>query len=234
MTVRARLVRRFAPAEGTLAVELAPEAPFAFAPGQFARVRIPAMPEADARGDARFLSMASAPDEETLGFAVRLGDSAFKRALASLSPGAELELEGPLGSFVLERARGASPVFLAGGVGITPVRSIVRALARRGFPQAVQVVHANRARRLAPFADEFLALAAEEPRLRYDLVLDEPEEGAARGPLAPELVARLVPDWRGARFFVVGPPGMVQAAVRALAAMGVPDEHVIQEDFTGY
>ena len=234
MKLSARLVRRFAPAEGTLAVELVPDAPFPFTPGQFARVRIPAMQRDDGRGDARFLSMASAPGEDTLCFAVRMSDSAFKGTLAALAPGAELELEGPFGNFVLERAGAHPPVFLAGGVGITPVRAIVRALAQAGFPKAVQVVHANRARRYAPFAEEFLALARRAPRFRYDLVLDEPEEGFAQGPLAPELIARLVPNWQEAVFFVVGPPGMVQAAEKMLGVLGVTETRIVKEDFTGY
>ena len=87
-------------------------------------------PTADSASDSdrahiHHFSLSSSPFDPLLEFTTRLRGTEFKNALAALQPGSELELEGPYGTFVLPADAG-KVAFLAGGIGVTCVRSILR------------------------------------------------------------------------------------------------------------
>ncbi|MFB3820011.1 MAG: oxidoreductase, partial [Candidatus Methylomirabilales bacterium] len=94
-----RLTKREEIATGTLAVHLERPREFGFRPGQNASLTLLNPPETDAEGNTRTFSIASAPAEDDLVFATRMRGSAFKRVLGGLSPGAEVRLSGPAGTF---------------------------------------------------------------------------------------------------------------------------------------
>jgi ferredoxin-NADP reductase len=81
--------------------------------------------ETDAEGNTRGFSLASAPYEDDLMLATRMRDTAFKRVLKTMALGAELTLDAPYGSFTLHNNAAIPAVFVTGGIGVTPVRSIV-------------------------------------------------------------------------------------------------------------
>ncbi|RME86063.1 MAG: FAD-dependent oxidoreductase [Zetaproteobacteria bacterium] len=220
-------------AEGTLACTLVPEAPFAFQAGQFVELAIASPRHTDARGSARMLSIASAPGEPVLTFATRTSTSAFKRSLAALRPGDVCVLSAPGGAFV--RQPDTRPhVLIAGGVGITPVRAIVRAMLRDEPRVPVAVVHLNRNPRSAPFFDEFVAAARARSWLVYHPVFDEGGGEGAQGPADAAWFTRHLPDLAASWAYVVGPPPMVQAIGRVLDALEVPPAQRVLENFAGY
>src|SRR5699024_12224156 len=113
-------------ARGTVAIHLKKPDGFTFVAGQAVYVTLPALTESDGKGRVRTFSIASAPDDPELMIATRLTDSAFKRSLAHLPIGSPVEIEGPYGD-LNQRADVMRPaVFLAGGIGITPARSMIR------------------------------------------------------------------------------------------------------------
>src|SRR5690349_15824858 len=113
-------------ARGTSAFRLARPEGFAFAAGQAVNLTLVDPPETDAKGSSRTFSIASGPSESTLQIATRMRDTAFKRVLGSLAPGAALKIRGPMGKFILPEDPSRPVVLLAGGIGITPFMSMLR------------------------------------------------------------------------------------------------------------
>jgi ferredoxin-NADP reductase len=112
-------------ADGTIAFHFEKPGGFTFKAGQFGDFTLINPVETDAEGNTRGFSLASAPYEADLMFATRMRDSAFKRVLKTMAAGTEVSLDAPYGSFTLHNNWRIPAVFLTGGIGVTPVRSIV-------------------------------------------------------------------------------------------------------------
>ncbi|MEK7236600.1 MAG: FAD-dependent oxidoreductase [Nitrospirota bacterium] len=153
-----KLIRREEVAEGTMAFRFEKPAHFVFTPGQFVDMTLVDPPETDAEGNERAFSIASAPHEDMLMVATRMRDTAFKRVLRSMPLGATVQMEGPFGNFVLHADPVRPAVFLAGGIGITPFRSMVLHAVAQKLPHRLFLFYSNRRPEDAPFLDELQAL----------------------------------------------------------------------------
>lgn len=144
-------------------------------------------------------------------------------ALARLAPGTRVWAEGPYGSFTADRRTVPKVLLLAGGVGITPLRTLFETL-----PGQVTLVY--RARRPEDLAlrGELDAIAARR-RATVHYVVDEP--AAYSSPLTARALSALVPDLAAHDVYLCGPPGMTQAAIRALREAGVPVRRIHHESF---
>src|SRR5262249_25297473 len=120
-----RLIRRKDVAEGTMGFLFEKTPRFNFKAGHVNRFYPVDSPETDAEGNARTFSIASAPYEDSLMIATRMRDTAFKRVLKTAAPGTWLAARGPYGSLTLQEGASTPAVFLTGGIGITPFRSIL-------------------------------------------------------------------------------------------------------------
>ncbi|MET9359636.1 ferric reductase-like transmembrane domain-containing protein [Streptomyces sp. NPDC006632] len=144
-------------------------------------------------------------------------------ALARLAPGTRVWAEGPYGSFTADRRTVPKVLLLAGGVGITPLRTLFETL-----PGQVTLVY--RARRPEDLAlrGELDAIAARR-RATVHYVVDEP--AAYSSPLTARALSALVPDLAAHDVYLCGPPGMTRAAIRALREAGVPVRRIHHESF---
>ena len=130
-----------------------------FTPGQYFWVTLLDPPYEDDKGPRRHISVVTSPnDRGVLGLATRLRDSAFKRSLAELAVGADVEVEQPKGNFLLPEDASQPYVFIAGGIGITVFRSMLRYIAEEGLPHRVTLVFSNRDRESTAFLDELQEL----------------------------------------------------------------------------
>jgi ferredoxin-NADP reductase len=223
-------------AKGTLLVLFAVDGYPDYRPGAYFWVELPDRGHQDEKGLRRHISLVTSPtDRGRVGLATRLRDSAFKRTLSELEVGDEVEVEEPKGSFLLPEDTGVDYVFVAGGIGITVFRSMLRYIADTGEPYTVTLVYSNRDRESAAFLDELDELEARIPGLRVVLTMtDEPEwEGETRH-LDADVLADLVGGLDGKTFLVAGPPQMAQSVGEALTAAGLPDERVYTDRFSGY
>lgn len=223
-------------AKGTLLVLFEAEGYPDFRPGAYFWVELPDRGHQDEKGLRRHISLATSPaDRPLVGLATRLRDSAFKRTLAELQVGDEVEVEEPKGSFLLPEETSVPYVFVAGGIGITVFRSMLRAIRDEGLDHRVTLVYSNRDRESAPFLDELIELEREVPDLHVVLTMTEEEawDGEARRIDAAMLRDHLG-ELAGYRFLVAGPPAMAEGVVESLAAAGVPDERVLADKFSGY
>jgi len=135
-THRVKLLKREEVAEGTMSFYFEKPADFRFKPGQYLDCSLIDPPQTDTEGNIRTFSIASAPAESDLMVATRMRDTAFKRVLKGMPLGSHLNIDGPLGSFTMHSNVSRAAVFLAGGIGITPFRSMIVNTTRNGSPIA--------------------------------------------------------------------------------------------------
>jgi ferredoxin-NADP reductase len=236
--MRARIKEKREVAKGTLMVVfdlLGREVDFL--PGQYFWVTLLDPPYDDEKGPRRHISVVTSPTERgVLGLCTRLRDSAFKRSLVELPVGAEVEVEEPKGSFVLPEETDRSYVFIAGGIGITVFRSMLRYIADKGLPHRVTLVYSNRDRESAPFLDELQELERANPNFRLvpTMTKDPDWEGETRPIDAGLLRDHLEEDLTSYTYLVAGPPAMAEAMVEMLKSTGVPEEQIRSDGFSGY
>jgi ferredoxin-NADP reductase len=164
---RVALLGRIEVAERTMALWFDKPPGFSFKAGQFVDLTLLDPPETDGEGDTRAFSLASAPHEDRLMVATRLRDTAFKRVLTSLAPGATVRLEGLFRNLTLPTDSTRPTVLIAGGKGITPFRSMLVHRAHEGFPAPVCLVYSNRRPEEAPFLDELQDLQKSGPNYTF-------------------------------------------------------------------
>ena len=207
-----------------------------YRPGSYFWVELPDRGHQDEKGLRRHISLVTSPTERPLvGLATRLRDTAFKRTLSELEVGDEVEVEEPKGSFLLPEDTSADYVFVAGGIGITVFRSMLRYIADSQLPYRVTLCYSNRDRGSAAFLDELEELERRIEGFRVVLTLTEQKgwEGESR-----RIDAAMLHDHVGGledkRFLVAGPPAMTEAVVEAVLAAGVPADRVLADKFSGY
>jgi ferredoxin-NADP reductase len=208
-----------------------------FRPGQYFWVTLLDAPYDDEKGVRRHISVATSPTERgVIGLCTRLRDSAFKRSLAELPVGAEVEVEQPKGAFVLPADSDRPYVFLAGGIGITVFRSMLRYIADERLPYRVTLVYSNRDRASAAFLDELNELERRIAgfRLCATMTQDPDWDGETRRISADLLHDRLDERLRAYTYLVAGPPAMVESVAGELAALGIPEVRLLTERFSGY
>jgi ferredoxin-NADP reductase len=236
--MRARIKEKREVAKGTLLVTfdlLGEEVDFS--PGQYFFVNLPDVGYQDDKGLRRHITVVTSPNEKgVLGFATRMRDSAFKRSLGELPVGAEVEVESPKGSFALPEDPSRPLVFVAGGIGITVFRSMLRFIQEEGLPYRVTLVYSNRDRESTAFLDELRELEQELPNLRLVLTMtqDPGWDGETRKIDSQFFVDYLGEDLNRYTFLVAGPPAMADGVQKALQEAGVQDENVIAERYSGY
>jgi ferredoxin-NADP reductase len=233
-------------AERTMAFEFDKPAGFVFKAGQFAELAWIDPPETDAEGDTRAFSIASAPGDESLMFATRLRNTAFKRILLKAPYGTLVRLEGPFGDLTLHNKASRPAVLMAGGIGITPFRSIVRRAAQEKLAHRILLFYANRRPGDAPFLEEMESLAIANPNFTFVPVMtavshiDRSWSGET-GHFGPEMVTahvnRVVSGGAPAAspiYYVAGPPRLVAGTRAMLNDAGIDDDDIRAEEFEGY
>lgn len=245
-TFQVRLVDRREVAEQTIAFLFEKPAGWIFKPGQFVDLTILAPSETDAEGNTRGFSVASAPEEDYLMFATRMRDTACKRILRSMPIGTEVKIEGPFGNLTLHNNVKRPAILLAGGIGITPFRSIVVHAAKAKLPHRIVLFHANRRPEDAPFLAELAALEHENPNYRFVPTMTKMENsrlpwGGESGQINYDLIARFLKPLASPAFFeagpiyyIAGPPQMVVGIRSVLIDSGVDDDNIRTEEFAGY
>jgi ferredoxin-NADP reductase len=237
MTIReTRLLRREDIAERTSAFHFARPQGFAFEAGQAIDLVLPGRADGASR---HTFSLVSAPFENELVVATRMRESAFKRALALLAPGAYVGIDGPFGSLALHTDVARPALFVAGGIGITPFVSMLRQAAHDERPQLLTLLYSNRRPEDAAFLPELGSLERQHPRFRMIATMtgmagSSLPWGGDRRTIDVELVRWAIGEGPLPIAYVAGPPAMVQALWETLNRAGVQDGDIRSENFFGY
>jgi ferredoxin-NADP reductase len=224
-------------AEGTMAFYFEKPAGFTFKAGQYCNWTLINPLESDAEGNARDFSLASAPHEASLMIATRMRDTAFKRALKNMTPGAEIEIRGPMGDLTLHGDAATPAVLLAGGIGVTPFRSIVLDAAYNKLPHKMLLFHSNRRPQDAPFLD--LLQNIQNPNWEFVGTMTQVDKSdglwaGETGHITKEMLARHIGDLGKPIYYVAGPPAMLKSLKQALLDGGVNESQIKSEEFEGY
>jgi ferredoxin-NADP reductase len=234
-----RLSKRKEVADGTMSFYFHKPAGFHFKPGQYLDFTMTDPPETDAEGNIRSFSIASAPGEKLLMFTTRMRDTAFKRVLQQMPLGAHLKMKGPLGSFTLHNSTLRPAVFLAGGIGITPFRSMLVNAVRRRSARHIFLFYLNRRPEDAAFLRELQQIGANHKNYKIVCAMSEMKKSKRKwrgetGFVNKAMLARFVPDLAAPIYYIAGPPAMVAAMKKTLQRAKVNEDHIRAEDFVGY
>jgi len=195
----------------------------------------------DGNEQVHHFTISSSPSETTergyLEFTKRITSSEYSQALDRKKPGDWAKLQGPEGDFILPR-RPAKLGFLSGGIGITPLRSMLRYIYDKKLEHDVVLVYGNNDISNIAFREELDELAAGNSRIRVEYVLsgtDVPEGWKSRtGFITKDVVTEAMPDYKTRIFYVSGPLKMVLSLEEQLSGAGVPDKQIKRDYFPGY
>jgi len=215
----------------THGIMLKKPAGFSFRPTQFTFLSL----KTDRGWDVRPMSIATSTTRPSLEYAVRISDSPFKRAFASLRPGDTVAVQGPFGRFVLDEDRPA--VLIAGGIGITPLKGMAEYAADKALPIPVMLVYSNRTEEEIAYWAELEELARRNPRFRvqHTLTGNVPKgwEGSV-GRIGARMLQDAVRGLQRPVYYVCGKTSMVAEMIRLLSESGVQESDVLVEVFRGY
>jgi ferredoxin-NADP reductase/DMSO/TMAO reductase YedYZ heme-binding membrane subunit len=204
--------------------------PFDYSPGQYLNLAL----TIDGKRVNRSYTIASSPTRrDYCEISVKRASYGSRHLHATWHEGDLVKVSAPAGKFVLA-PDAARCVLIAGGVGITPMMSTIRALTDRGYPGQIYLLYSVRRRQDVAFADELAYLQARHPNLHLCITLSD-EGGAwdgARGQITKAMIAGFVPDLTRGPVLVCGPDPMMTAMRRILVGeLGLPDAEVLQEAF---
>ena len=215
------------------AVTLRMEKPdgFTFKPGQWGYFTV----GGDYGKISRSLSFSSSPTEPHLEFTKRISDSDFSQNIEQLQKGDEVSFKGPMGNLVYEG--GLDKVtFMAGGIGITPIRSILKHAVDKGIGGEKFLLYGNFNFEETAFAEEIKRWEKEDPGLKVIHILKDPPEGweGFTGFIDSRVIETSVPDLPDQTFYVSGPPPMVNAVAMCLDELEIHRDRVFKEELEGY
>src|SRR5688572_28479949 len=168
-----------------------PAKPVHYVAGQFTELYLP-HDGADDRGTRRWFTLSSSPTEPLVSITTKFSDpgSSFKRTLAGLKPGTALALASPMGDFVLPKDASRPLVFVAGGMGITPMRSMIKYLLDCHEQRDIHLIYAVTKREELAFEPLFTAYG-----LKFTTVIKNPPQGytGEAGSLSAERILQLAP-----------------------------------------
>jgi ferredoxin-NADP reductase len=206
-----------------------PQNPVIWQAGQFMSFTLP-HENTDDRGISRYFSIASAPHEEIIMVTTKFfGDksSSFKKALLKLQKGVTVTAFPPQGEFVINDFT-KSYVLIAGGIGITPFRSILLDLNynKKLNDMEVYLLYGNRNNEIV-FKDNFDILANENHKFKVRYIIN-PEVCNV------ELVKVAIPFFKQRIYYISGPIGMVKSVEEGLVTEEIPESQLKQDYFPGY
>lgn len=206
-----------------------------FLPGQYFYFTLPKLNFPDPRGATRHFTISSSPTEaEYLQFSTRMREeSGYKKTLDSLPIGAEIESEGPNGTFIFDPQESEPHVFLAGGIGITPFRSMIKYVADKKRVNQIHLIYSDSTPEEMPFQKELQAISESHPNIKIKFVFTKSE-----GRLDETKIKEITNHWSlvtgHSTWWLCGPPGFVGAMELILGNLQIPISRVRTEKFTGY
>lgn len=212
-----------------------------FKPGQFFFVTI----KINGKERTKHFSFSNSPTEKGYyEFTKRLTGSEFSNALDNLSVGDWTKLKMPYGDFTLDYLKGLNLrnkkiVFLSGGIGITPIRSMCKYIVEKDISIDVKLLYGNRTENDIIFKNDFDNISSKNENINIIYTLDSPKNPSQwrgkRGFITSEMIREEVSDYEDRVFYVCGPPVMVKSLTETLGKeLKIPEEKIKLEGFTGY
>lgn len=207
-----------------------------FMSGQFLEWTLPHQ-SPDSRGNRRFFTISSSPTEKFIMLTVKIykNGSTFKRALLNLRPGDTINASSLAGEFTLLNDPQKEYVFIAGGIGITPFRSMIKYLMDKKFSKEVTLLYSNKSKNEIVYKEIFdSAKKAFGLKTVYTLTDAWPNWKGRKGYINEKMIKQEVFNYKGKLFYLSGPQPMVQSFEKILKNMGVSRKNIKVDYFPGY
>ena len=181
------------------------------------------------------LSLCDCPEENNhIEFTKRMTGSPFCEKLESFEKGDRITIKGPTGNFLCNES-GGTIVMIAGGIGITPIRSILKSNARKGEnPCKIVLIYGNLNKDDIAFKDELENISLPNYRLIHVLSDTTGMENVYKGFVNADIIRNEVPGYDQAAYMISGPPVMVEAMKKELASLNVSPDLIRTDVFMGY
>lgn len=234
------LVKRELVADGTMAFWFdSAGSGLTFEAGQNADWHVIDPPKTDAEGNMRTFSFAAAPEHtDTVMIATRMRDTAFKNWLRDMPLGTKVKMTGPLGDMVLHEDSSRPAVFIAGGIGITPFRSMVEHATLQKLPHKITLFYSNRNIGGSAFLQDLRGWQQQNPNFKLVASLSDEapaDWGGEHGWIDAAMIQRHIPDLKTPIWYLAGPAAMTGAMRELLTKkLGISRDNIRQEEFTGY
>ena len=227
------LVKKQDEARGTKSFFWEPEKPLNYLPGQFLYYTLPSLKYPDPRGATRHFTFSSSPTEgNLLRLTTRIRpESGYKKTLDELAIGSLVEGEGPNGTFILNDNDLGPHVFLAGGIGITPFRCMLKYVADKKLSTQIYLIYSDSTEEDMAFKKEFEEASKNHPNIKTEFVITSRD-----GRIDELKINKFIGNWKigNCTWWLCGPPPMVDAMQEILGKVGVTSNHLRAEKFTGY
>ncbi len=211
---------------------------YEFRAGQHADFVFPRPCMGSESDNSRTFSLASSPhDKEPIMIAMRMRQTAFKNALKAAALGTKFIVSRPRGSFTLHTDITRPAVFIAGGIGITPIRSILQWATQERLPHKLYLFYSNRETDDAAFIEDLESMTVQNPNFTFvptitrHKALARPYE---KGHVNREMLTRHLLGLNGPIYYIAGPSRMVNAITDLLNSSGVNEDDMRTEEFGDY
>jgi ferredoxin-NADP reductase len=207
-----------------------PEKRVHYVAGQFTEMYLPH--NADERGQKRWFTLSSSPTEELLGITTKFVEngSSFKREMLRLIPGNKLDLAEPMGDFILPKDVSVPLLFIAGGMGITPFRSILKELSDKKEKRDVVMLYGAQKEEDLVFIDLITSVSRE-----HEFIVSSPSSTwtGLSGHITLERIQSTA-DLSKVMIYFSGPEPMVEGFYKQLRDYGIPPHRLVMDYFPGY
>ncbi len=211
---------------------------FNFSPGQYMEWTTPQY-TTDSRGNRRYFTIASSPTEDDMKIGIKFNNpsSSFKKFLSGMETGEKVVASQLSGEFILPKDKNQRIVFVAGGIGITPIRSMVKYLIDIKEKRDIILFYACKSLEEIAYKD-LLDRAEKSIGLKTVYLLSEgglPKNiKAIRGRLNKDVIEKEVPDYSERIFYLSGPELMIRSYKQLLLDLGIKRNKIITDYFPGY
>lgn len=215
-----------------------PHSTLTYEPGQYMEWTLPHH-GTDARGNRRYFTLASSPTELDVRVDAKFYDtgSSYKKAMLAMDSSSPIVADHIAGDFVLPKNPKRKLVFIAGGIGVTPYRSMIKYLIDTKEPRSITLLYSAKTQKDFVYTDVFEQARGIGVRTVY-VVTGQGEavsgKYARRGRIDAEMITRDIPDYVERTFYISGTQSMVRSIQHTLRGIGVPSRHIKVDYFSGY
>lgn len=212
---------------------------FAFIPGQYMEWTL-SHPNPDSRGSRRYFTLASSPTEDNIRLGIKLynNSSSYKKALQAMTEKTPIVASQLMGEFTLPKNSQQKCAFIAGGIGITPYRSMIKYLLDTHQSRPIILLYANKTEDEIMYKDVF-DLAQQQLGMQSIYTLTDTTAiplgwNGLIGRIDATMIQTSIPDYNERLFYLSGPHSMVIAYEHVLKGLGIPSTQIIIDFFPGF
>ncbi|MGD0577001.1 MAG: oxidoreductase [Candidatus Staskawiczbacteria bacterium] len=210
-----------------------------FQPGQYLEWTL-AHEKADNRGIRRYFTIASSPTENEIMMGVKFYEnpSSYKKSLISLNKGGIVVASQLAGDFILPKDKNKKLIFIAGGIGVTPFRSMIKYLLDKNEKRDIIIFYSNKSFHDIAYKEIF-DQAAKKLGIKVIYCLSDsdsmpPDWEGETGFISEKMMRKYAPDFEERMFYISGPRSMILTFKKALTDAGIRNSHVKTDFFPGF